>query len=423
MIAPFYETSLNDSPLVNALQGEATRREDCITLIASENYMSDALITIFSKALLLNDKYAEGYPGARYYGGCTYADDIENLAIARAKQLFEVEYANVQPHSGSQANAAVLSALLQPGECLLGMHLKHGGHLTHGAKVNFSGKLYRAATYGVNPQGLIDYDQVTSLAEQYRPRVIIAGYSAYSRKINWARFRDIADRVGAILMADISHIAGLVAAKEHPSPVPFADVITATTHKTLRGPRGGLILVPKEHFAKAKRIDHHLFPGLQGGPLMHVIAAKAAAFQEALQPNFKHYQQQIIRNAQAMANTFIERGFFVVSGGTDNHLFLLDLRAKKLLGSTAEKNLEAAHIIVNKNVLPQDPQPASITSGIRIGTAAITSRGCQESEVKQITHWIADVLEHPGDEHRIFSIKEKVTQLCQNFPIHQAKNI
>lgn len=407
-----------DPVLSTLLKRETQRQQEQITLIASENYISTRLLDFYQAALPLTNKYAEGYPGHRYYGGCKEIDKIENLAIERAKQLFGVEYVNVQPHSGSQANAAALMALLKPGDCLLSMHLAHGGHLTHGATVSFSGKLYQAIHYGVNQQGLIDFEQVEWLAKTHQPKLIIAGYSAYSRIIDWERFRKIADQVGAFLMADIAHIAGLVATGLHPSPVPFADIITTTTHKTLRGPRGGMILARDANFAKEKKLNSWIFPGLQGGPLMQVIAAKAAALHEAQQPDFTKYQKQTLHNAQTMAATLSNRGFSIISGGTDNHLFLVDLRPQSLSGKMAETQLEEANIILNKNMLPHDPQPPSITSGLRIGTPAVTSRGFQEAEVKQIAHWIADILGDLNNTAQIQAIKANIMQLCRRFPIY-----
>jgi glycine hydroxymethyltransferase len=409
-----------DPILKTLIHNERERQEHQITLIASENYISPSLLKLYGYSLPLTNKYAEGYPSRRYYGGCHIVDEIETLAIERAKALFGVDYANVQPHSGSQANAAALMALLQPGDCLLSMKLAHGGHLTHGAPVNFSGKFYHAVYYGVDENGLIDYDQVERLAKTHRPKVIIAGYSAYSRQIDWQRFRHIADHIQAYLIADIAHIAGLVAAGLHPSPVPFADIITTTTHKTLRGPRGGMILARDAQFAKAKKLNSCVFPGLQGGPLMHVIAAKAAAFHEALQPEFKHYQANIIENAKAMAETLQSRGFNIISGGTDTHLFLVDLRNYGLSGQAAETLLEKAHIILNKNMLPYDTQPASITSGLRIGTPAITTRGCKKEEAQQIAHWIADLLLSSDQSAQIVRIKEEVVSFCQKFPIYHS---
>jgi glycine hydroxymethyltransferase len=413
---------IQDSELIAAIQGEKQYQEDHLTLIASENYMSHSLMSLSKDSLVLSNEYAEGYPGKRYYGGCYYADQVESLAIARAKRLFNVEYANVQPHSGSQANAAVFMALLEPGDCFLGMRLDHGGHLTHGAKVNFSGKLYKPIAYGVDATGRIDYDQVEQLAKKHHPKLIIAGCSAYSRIIDWARFRRIADQIGAYLMADIAHIAGLIAAEVHPSPVPFADVITLTTHKTLRGPRGGMILAPDGEFARQKKLNSAVFPGLQGGPLVHVIAAKAAALYEALQPAFRTYQRQIVNNAQKMAHVLQMRGFEIVSGGTDNHLLLVDLTKQNISGKLAESYLEKAHIITNKNTIPGDFRSPFETSGLRLGTPAITSRGFQEPEVEQVAHGIADMLCNLDNTQIQARIKETVLQLCRRFPVYAIYN-
>jgi glycine hydroxymethyltransferase len=367
---------------------------------------------------VLTNKYAEGYPGKRYYGGCEFVDVAESLAIERAKQLFGAAYANVQPHSGSQANAAVYLALLNPGDTILGMSLDHGGHLTHGAKVNFSGKLFNALQYGIKSgNGEIDYDQVQSLAREHRPRVVIAGFSAYSRVIDWQRFRSIADSVGAYLFVDMAHVAGLVAAGAYPNPVPFADVVTTTTHKTLRGPRGGLILA-RPHPELHKKFNSLVFPGTQGGPLMHVIAAKAVAFLEALQPEFKTYCAQVVTNARVMAQVLQERGYKIVSGGTDNHLFLLDLVDKNITGKDADAALGRAHITVNKNAVPNDPRPPAISSGLRIGTPAVTTRGFKEAEVRQLTGWIADVLDHMGDESVIERVRAEVSTICRRYPVY-----
>ncbi len=410
----------HDTEISMLLEKEMQRQEEQISLIPSENYISSELLYLYQKSLPLNNKYAEGYPSQRYYGGCHYVDEIENIAIARAKKLFNVEYANVQPHSGSQANAAVFMALLQPGDCILSMGLSHGGHLTHGAKVNFSGKLYRSVAYGINTQERIDYEQVEVLAKQHRPKLIIAGYSAYAREIHWERFRSIADQVGAFFLADISHIAGLVAAKVHSSPMQYAHVVTTTTHKTLRGPRGGMILAQDMSFAKKFKLNAALFPGIQGGPLMHIIAAKAIAFFEALQPSFKNYQLQTLHNAQGMAMVLRNRNIKLVSDGTDNHLILIDLRNKSLSGKTAEIALEKSSIITNKNMLPHDPNPPSITSGLRIGTPAITTRKFMLSEAKQVAHWIADILENPDSMQQLSRIKKSVSELCIKFPVYTA---
>jgi glycine hydroxymethyltransferase len=405
-----------DPELAQAIAGERARQEDHLELIASENYASPRVLE--AQGSVLTNKYAEGYPGKRYYGGCEFVDIAESLAIDRAKQLFGAAYANVQPHSGSQANAAVYFALLNPGEPILGMSLDHGGHLTHGAKPNFSGKLFRAVQYGIEPDtGIIDYDQVERLAREHRPKMIVAGFSAYSRIIDWARFRTIADSVGAYLFVDMAHVAGLVAAGVYPNPVPFADVVSTTTHKTLRGPRGGLILA-RPHPELHKKLNSMVFPGIQGGPLMHVIAAKAVAFLEALQPAFKQYSAQVIANARAMTEVLKQRGYKIVSGGTDNHLFLLDLIDKNITGKDADAALGRAHMTVNKNAVPNDPRPPSISSGLRIGTPAITTRGFKETEVRQISHWIADVLDALGDESAIDRVRAEVVSICRRFPVY-----
>ncbi|HEY1313496.1 MAG TPA: serine hydroxymethyltransferase [Steroidobacteraceae bacterium] len=405
-----------DPELAKAIADERNRQEDHIELIASENYTSPRVLE--AQGSVLTNKYAEGYPGKRYYGGCEFVDVAESLAIERAKQLFGAAYANVQPHSGSQANAAVYLALLNPGDTILGMSLDHGGHLTHGAKVNFSGKLFNALQYGIKSgNGEIDYDQVQSLAREHRPRVVIAGFSAYSRVIDWQRFRSIADSVGAYLFVDMAHVAGLVAAGAYPNPVPFADVVTTTTHKTLRGPRGGLILA-RPHPELHKKFNSLVFPGTQGGPLMHVIAAKAVAFLEALQPEFKTYCAQVVTNARVMAQVLQERGYKIVSGGTDNHLFLLDLVDKNITGKDADAALGRAHITVNKNAVPNDPRPPAISSGLRIGTPAVTTRGFKEAEVRQLTGWIADVLDHMGDESVIERVRAEVSTICRRYPVY-----
>ena len=405
-----------DDELHAALTAERRRQEDGIELIASENYASPRVLQI--QGSVLTNKYAEGYPGKRYYGGCEYVDVAETLAIERAKKLFGAGYANVQPHSGSQANAAVYLALLQPGDTVLGMSLAHGGHLTHGAKVNFSGKLFKAFQYGLDTAtGLIDYDQVEALAREHRPKLIVAGFSAYSRVLDWQRFRDIADEVGAYLLVDMAHIAGLVAAGEYPNPVPVADVVTTTTHKTLRGPRGGLILA-RDDEALNKKFNSMIFPGTQGGPLMHVIAAKAVAFLEALDPAFKTYQKQVIANARAMAHTLDERGYAIVSGGTDNHLFLVDLIDKDITGKDADAALDAVHITVNKNAVPNDPRSPFVTSGLRIGTPAITTRGFGVEEAQQVATWIADVLDDLGDARVHARVRDEVVSLCRRFPVY-----
>jgi glycine hydroxymethyltransferase len=405
-----------DPELAKAIAGERTRQEAHIELIASENYTSPRVLE--AQGSVLTNKYAEGYPGKRYYGGCEYVDIAETLAIERAKKLFGADFANVQPHSGSQANAAVYMALLSPGDAILGMSLDHGGHLTHGAKVNFSGKLYKAAQYGIKPDnGEIDYDQVNRLAQEHKPKMIVAGFSAYSRVIDWARFRTIADSVGALLFVDMAHVAGLIAAGLYPNPVPFADVVTTTTHKTLRGPRGGLILArpnPEIH----KKLNSMVFPGIQGGPLMHVIAAKAVAFLEALQPEFKTYSAQVIANARAMTKALQSRGYKIVSGGTDNHLFLLDLVDKNITGKDADASLGRAHMTVNKNAVPNDPRPPSISSGLRIGTPAATTRGFKEAEAIQVSNWIADILDRMGDESTVDRVRGEVAELCRRFPVY-----
>jgi glycine hydroxymethyltransferase len=405
-----------DPELSKAIQGERQRQEDHIELIASENYTSPRVLE--AQGSVLTNKYAEGYPGKRYYGGCEYVDIAEQLAIDRAKQLFGADYANVQPHSGSQANAAAYFALVQPGDAILGMSLDHGGHLTHGAKVNFSGKLFNAVQYGIkSDSGEIDYDQVQSLAKQHRPKVVVAGFSAYSRVIDWSRFRAIADSVGAYFFVDMAHVAGLVAAGVYPNPVPIADVVTTTTHKTLRGPRGGLILA-RPHADLHKKFNSMVFPGTQGGPLMHVIAAKAVAFLEALQPEFKVYSAQVVTNARVMTKVLQQRGYRIVSGGTDNHLFLLDLIDKNITGKDADAALGRAHITVNKNAVPNDPRPPSISSGLRIGTPAVTTRGFKEAEVLQLTNWIADVLDTHGDESTVERVRAEVMKICRRFPVY-----
>jgi glycine hydroxymethyltransferase len=418
MISHNPELSKFDPELFEAVQKEETRQEHHIELIASENYASQAVMSL--QGSVLTNKYAEGYPHKRYYGGCEHVDVVESLAIDRAKQLFGAEYANVQPHSGSQANAAVYMALLQPGDTILGLSLDHGGHLTHGAKPSFSGKIYNAVQYGIDADtGELNYDDIEALAVEHQPKMIVAGFSAYSRTMDWSKFRDIADKVGAYLLIDMAHVAGLVAAGLYPNPLPFADAVTTTTHKTLRGPRGGLILSKREP-AFTKKFDSMIFPGIQGGPLMHVIAAKAGALLEALQPEFTTYQKQVIANAQAMADTFIEQGFQVVSKGTDNHLFLLDLIDKGLTGKEADLALGSANITVNKNTVPNDPQSPFVTSGIRIGTAAITTRGMKEEQARQLTLWMCEVLANPSDADVIVDVQKKVVALCEKFPVYQA---
>lgn len=405
-----------DPSLAQAINQEATRQELHLELIASENYASERVLA--AQGTLLTNKYAEGYPGKRYYGGCQFVDQVEQLAIERGKKLFGADYVNVQPHSGSQANFAVYLALLQPGDTVLGMDLSHGGHLTHGSSVNFSGKLYHSVSYGVGPDGYLDYEQIAVLAQQHRPKMIIGGFSAYSRKIEWSKLREIADLVGAYLMGDMAHVAGLVATGLYPDPLPYAHVVTTTTHKTLAGPRGGLILATGGSEDLYQRLNSALFPGSQGGPLMHVIAAKAVAFKEALEPEFRVYQQQVVQNAQAMAAVFLERGYRIVSGGTDNHLILLDLSPHGLTGKAADAALGRAHITVNKNSVPGDPQGPFITSGIRLGTPAITRRGCGVTESEQIAAWICSILDNIEDLAMADGIREKVTDLCRRFPVY-----
>ncbi len=406
-----------DEELWAAIQAEKQRQEMHIELIASENYTSPRVLQ--AQGTVLTNKYAEGYPNKRYYGGCEFVDQAEALAIQRAKQLFGADYANVQPHSGSQANAAVYMALCKPGDTVLGMSLAHGGHLTHGAKPNFSGKLYNAIQYGLDPKtGEIDYAQVESLALEHKPRMIVAGFSAYSRIVDWQRFREIADNIGAYLMVDMAHVAGLIAVGLYPSPVQIADVTTSTTHKTLRGPRGGIILA-KANPELEKKFNSLVFPGIQGGPLMHVIAAKAVALKEAMEPDFKHYQQQVLNNAQAMAQVFINRGYEVISGGTDNHLFLVSFVSQKLTGKDVDAWLGQANITVNKNTVPNDPQSPFITSGIRIGTPAITTRGFKESEATSLAEWMCDIIKQRGDAAVIASIKAKVAAICKKFPVYE----
>ncbi len=408
-----------DDDIWNAIQEEETRQEEHIELIASENYTSPRVIQ--AQGTVLTNKYAEGYPKKRYYGGCEFVDKAEELAIERAKALFGADYANVQPHSGSQANSAVYQALLLPGETVLGMSLDAGGHLTHGAKPNFSGKIYNAVQYGLDPEtGLIDYDQVEALALEHKPKMIVAGFSAYSGIVDWGRFREIADKVEAYLMVDMAHVAGLVAAGVYPNPIPFADVVTTTTHKTLRGPRGGLILA-KANEALEKKFNSAVFPGGQGGPLMHVIAAKAVSFKEAMEPEFKTYQAQVVKNAKAMAATFIERGINIVSGGTENHLMLVDLIGKPYTGKDADAALGDANITVNKNAVPNDPRSPFITSGLRVGTPAVTTRGFKEAECKELAGWMCDVLEsleNGNSDQVIAEVKAKVLEICKRFPVY-----
>jgi glycine hydroxymethyltransferase len=406
-----------DPALSEAIRREVQRQEDHIELIASENYTSPQVMQ--AQGTELTNKYAEGYPGKRYYGGCEHVDVVEQLAIDRAKQLFGAAYANVQPHSGSQANAAVYLALLQAGDTLLGMSLAHGGHLTHGAKVSSSGKLYNAVQYGIDANGLIDYDEVERLAVEHQPKMIVAGFSAYSKTLDFPRFRQIADKVGAYLFVDMAHVAGLVAAGLYPNPLPYADVVTTTTHKTLRGPRGGLILAKADPELE-KKLNSAVFPGGQGGPLMHVIAAKAVCFKEALEPGFKDYQRQVISNAQAMAQVFMQRGFDVVSGGTDNHLFLVSLIRQGITGKDADAALGRAHVTVNKNAVPNDPQSPFVTSGLRIGTPAVTTRGFKEAQCRALASWICDILDHLGDADVEAHVAGQVSELCKLFPVYPA---
>ncbi|MFI4967435.1 MAG: serine hydroxymethyltransferase [Gammaproteobacteria bacterium] len=418
MFTPDTQIAGFDPELHDALRNELRRQEENIELIASENYVSPRVLQ--AQGSVMTNKYAEGYPGKRYYGGCEYVDVAERLAIERAKKLFGAAYANVQPHSGSQANAAVYFALLKAGDTILGMSLAHGGHLTHGAKVNLSGKFFNSVQYGIDTAtGIIDYDQVRKLAEEHKPRMIVAGFSAYSRKVDWQKFRDIADSVGAYLFVDMAHVAGLVAAGIYPDPVQIADITTTTTHKTLRGPRGGLILA-KANEEIEKKLNSMVFPGTQGGPLMHVIAAKAVAFLEALQPEFKTYQQQVLDNSRAMADALIKRGYNIVSGGTDNHLFLMDLIDKNITGKDADAALHNANITVNKNAVPNDPRPPMVTSGLRLGTPASTTRGFKEPEIHELAGWIADVLDDMGNEKKIAEVKEKVLAVCKKFPVYPA---
>jgi glycine hydroxymethyltransferase len=405
-----------DDELWQAIQNEERRQEEHIELIASENYTSPRVME--AQGSVLTNKYAEGYPGKRYYGGCEYVDVAEQLAIDRVKQLFDADYANVQPHSGSQANAAVYMALLEPGDHVLGMSLAHGGHLTHGSKVNFSGKIYNAVQYGINDQGLIDYEEVERLAQEHKPKMIVAGFSAYSQVVDWQRFREIADKVGAYLMVDMAHVAGLVAAGVYPSPVNIADVTTSTTHKTLRGPRGGIILA-KSNPEIEKKLNSLVFPGTQGGPLMHVIAAKAVAFKEALEPDFKTYQQQVVKNAKIMAEVFKQRGFDVISGGTENHLYLVSFIEQGLTGKDVDAWLGAANITVNKNAVPNDPQSPFVTSGIRVGTPAATTRGFGEDESRDLASWMCDVIDAKGDQATIDKVKKQVLDLCKKFPVYK----
>jgi glycine hydroxymethyltransferase len=405
-----------DPELAAAIQAEAARQEDHVELIASENYASPRVLE--AQGSVMTNKYAEGYPGKRYYGGCEYVDIAERLAIDRLKQLFGADYANVQPHSGSQANQAVYLALLKPGDTILGMSLAHGGHLTHGAKPNISGKLFNAVQYGVDENGLIDYDEVERLAVEHTPTMLIGGFSAYSQVVDWARMRAIADRVGAIFFVDMAHVAGLIAAGVYPTPVPHAHVVASTTHKTLRGPRGGFIVARGLGEELEKKLQSIVFPGIQGGPLMHVIAAKAVAFLEALQPEFKAYQQQVVANAKAMAKTLMVRGYKIVSGGTENHLMLIDLIGRESSGKDAEAALGKAHITVNKNAVPNDPRSPFVTSGLRIGTPAVTTRGYGEKDCVDLAGWMADVLDAPNDDTVISSVRDKVTAQCKAYPVY-----
>jgi glycine hydroxymethyltransferase len=405
-----------DNELWDAMQAETVRQEDHIELIASENYTSPRVMEAQGSAL--TNKYAEGYPGKRYYGGCEYVDIAEQLAIDRVKQLFGADYANVQPHSGSQANAAVYMALCQPGDTVLGMSLAHGGHLTHGSKVSFSGKIYHAVQYGLNAEsGEVDYDEVERLAKEHRPKMIVAGFSAYSRIMDWQRFRDIADAVGAYLMVDMAHVAGLVAAGLYPNPTQIADVTTSTTHKTLRGPRGGIILA-KANAEIEKKLNSAIFPGTQGGPLMHVIAAKAVAFKEAMEPEYKEYQQQVIVNAQAMAKVFMDRGYDVISKGTDNHLFLVSFIKAGLTGKDVEAALGKANITTNKNAVPNDPQSPFVTSGIRVGTPALTTRGFNAQDAIELAGWMCDIIDNMDKDEVIQGVKERVSQICARRPVY-----
>lgn len=405
-----------DDELFSAIESENQRQEDHIELIASENYTSPRVME--AQGSSLTNKYAEGYPSKRYYGGCEYVDKAEVLAIDRAKELFGADYANVQPHSGSQANAAVYLALLQPGDTILGMSLAHGGHLTHGSKVSASGKIYNSVSYGLNPEtGEIDYDEVERLANEHKPKMVVAGFSAYSRVVDWQRFRDIADSIGAYLLVDMAHVAGLIAAGEYPNPVQIADVTTTTTHKTLRGPRGGLILA-KSNPEIEKKLNSAVFPGFQGGPLMHVIAAKAVAFKEAMLPEFKTYQQQVIKNAKVMADVFMKRGYDVVSKGTDDHLFLVSFIEAGLTGKEVDAWLGDSNITINKNSVPNDPQSPFVTSGIRVGTPAVTTRGFKEQQCEDLANWMCDVIDSKGDEAVMSDVKAKVLAVCQSLPVY-----
>ncbi|HCL68067.1 MAG TPA: serine hydroxymethyltransferase [Gammaproteobacteria bacterium] len=409
--------SVYDEALCEALKYESTRQEDHVELIASENYASPRVLE--AQGSVLTNKYAEGYPGKRYYGGCEHVDVVEQLAIDRAKQLFGAEYANVQPHAGSQANAAAYLALMQAGDTVLGMSLADGGHLTHGASVNFSGKVYNAVQYGIDADGYMDYGQMSDLADEHKPKLILGGFSAYSRVVDWAKMREIADNVGAYFLVDMAHIAGLVAAGVYPSPIPYAHVVTTTTHKTLRGPRSGLILSGQGDEILHKKLNSAVFPGMQGGPLMHAIAAKAVAFKEAMEPEFRTYQELVVKNARVMASVFVARGFKIVSGGTDNHLMLVDLVAQGITGKAADAALGESHITVNKNAVPNDPQSPFVTSGIRIGTPAVTTRGFVESDCLELAHLICDVLDNLDDEGVKGGVRDRVKAMCDRLPVYR----
>ena len=409
--------SVYDEALCEALKYESTRQEDHVELIASENYASPRVLE--AQGSVLTNKYAEGYPGKRYYGGCEHVDVVEQLAIDRAKALFGAAYANVQPHAGSQANAAAYLALMAAGDTVLGMSLADGGHLTHGASVNFSGKVYNAVQYGIDADGYLDYNQMSDLADEHKPKLILGGFSAYSRVVDWAKMREIADNVGAYFLVDMAHIAGLVAAGVYPSPIPHAHVVTTTTHKTLRGPRSGLILSGQDDETLHKKLNSAVFPGMQGGPLMHAIAAKAVAFKEAMEPGFRAYQELVVKNAQVMASVFIERGFKIVSGGTDNHLMLVDLVAQGITGKAADAALGESHITVNKNAVPNDPQSPFVTSGIRIGTPAVTTRGFVESDCRELAGLICDVLDNLDDEAVKGRVRDSVRAMCGRLPVYR----
>lgn len=409
--------SVYDEALCEALKFESTRQEDHVELIASENYASPRVLE--AQGSVLTNKYAEGYPGKRYYGGCEHVDVVEQLAIDRAKQLFGAEYANVQPHAGSQANAAAYLALMEAGDTVLGMSLADGGHLTHGASVNFSGKVYNAVQYGIDADGYMDYRQMSDLADEHKPKLILGGFSAYSRVVDWAKMREIADNVGAYFLVDMAHIAGLVAAGVYPSPIPYAHVVTTTTHKTLRGPRSGLILSGQDDEILHKKLNSAVFPGMQGGPLMHAIAAKAVAFKEAMEPEFRTYQELVVKNAQVMASVFLQRGFKIVSGGTDNHLMLVDLVAQGITGKAADAALGESHITVNKNAVPNDPQSPFVTSGIRIGTPAVTTRGFVQSDCRALANLICDVLDDLDDEGVKGEVRDQVKMMCDRMPVYR----